>query len=699
MNMRFSCFTAAAALILVTALPAFAAIPATVQLEGVLHSTGGGPAADGVYKLTFAIYDKKADGTAVWKEGPVPVSATNGRFSFELGSVVPIKAAALVALDKQWLGVTVEGETEFARQPLHSVAFALVAGEAAKLGCSGCVEAGHIAKDAIGGAAVSFNYALSDTKGGPALKSKDLACTACVSVDELVFDKDVDLKDKTLTAAKLTSTGDISAKGTVAAAAFQGDGSKLTGIALPKGKCDKEGEVVKGIEADGSLLCVKALDAKNLPGDGLDKISGDTLGNRFDDVIKGGANKDIPDNDSNGLLDIIDVPNVGIAEAIEVYVEVSKAPLVDLNPKDGKPDFDPTDLSVFLFPPTTKDLLPQRSNMVNNFLKTPTIDNTEFPHYILHQGTGAGILALIGTWPTTTKEVAGDIHKDWIGKNPKGKWRLLIIDNKDRPSTTLDGKLVTWHIKVKTLSGNQVNVKGDTFFDGKVWGKYLGHDAKALGDKLVVGGDLQVNGTIIGTINGGIKVGVKPKNDCTAAEKATLRWDNGHGMVVCDGKLWIPALSTPAIFQGGPTSSGGGDAGYYMPFQNISVNTAPHIFTLDGNSKTLSGSGSYGRLYVQADGWYRVHVSKSGRHDYGRAYLYVSGVHVAESRTKVGDNWENHESFTKVLYIKKGQYIQLYVWAGDGSSNNYHTGTGSLNGINYQQYTWMNVEYLGPKDW
>jgi len=502
------------ALLTLLTAPAFAAIPATVLVEGALHSAGGGPVADGVYKITFSIYDKAKDGSAAWTEGPVSVQTTGGRFSHMLGSDKPIDAGKLAAPAKQWLGLKVGSDPELARTPMQSVAFALVAGQAAKLGCSGCVQAQHVANGAIPATKVGFAYAASDTKGGPALKAKTLDCTGCVKTGHLSFDKDVDLKGKALTAGKLTSSGDIAAAGVVAAKQFVGDGSKLTGIKTPAGTCKTAGEVVKGINPDGSLICVKAMDPAALPADGLDKISGNTLGNRFNDVLAGGTDKPIPDFDSNGLLDIIDVPDIGKAESFEVHIDITKAPFVDEKPKDGKPDWDPTDLTVFLFPPTTKTLPGQRSILVNDFLKKPSIDGTIYPHYVLHQGTGGGTLSLVGTWPTKTKEVKGDIHKDWLGKNPKGKWRLMILDNGDRVKSgggdeKVDGKLVKWTISMKTLSGNQVLADGDVFVNGKIWGKYQGHGAKELGGTLVVGGNLQVNGAITSNINEYVTVGGK----------------------------------------------------------------------------------------------------------------------------------------------------------------------------------------------
>jgi len=476
------------------------------MVEGALHASGGGPVADGSYNVKFTLFDKATGGTAAWSEGPVPVKTAQGRFSYALGTTKPLDAAKLAGLAKQWLQVDIGADT-MARKPLHAVAFSLYAAKAGALTCSGCLGAGHIASGAVTGQKVGFAYAASDTKGGPALKAKALDCSGCVGVAHLKFDKDVDLGGKALKAGKLTSAGDIQAAGSVAAKQFLGDGSKLTGIKIPSGDCPK-GQAVTGIDGAGKLKCAKV-------GGELDIVSGGSLTNHFVDAISGSKNKDIPDFNSNGLLDTITVPDIGTAETFEVSIEISKAPFVDVKPKDGKPDYDPSDLTILLFPPTTKALPAQRSNVVSNFLKKPEVDTTVYPNYVLHQGSGAGTLNLVATYPTKQKPVSGDLTK-WIGKNPKGKWRLLILDNADRADAagkdvTLDGKLVSWSIKLQTLSGSQVGVQGSQFVKGTLWGSYQGHDGADLGGDLKVGSGLQVakntvisgDLTVKGKINGG----------------------------------------------------------------------------------------------------------------------------------------------------------------------------------------------------
>ena len=244
------------------ATSAQAAAPSAMVVEGFLNSTGGGAAADGVYEVTFAIYNVQSGGSAAWSEGPVKVAVKGGQFSHAMGSSKALTAAMLDKLTKAWLGMKVGADPELPRQALHSVAYALIADTAKKLACSGCITSGAIAGGAIGADKVGFTFAGAKTKGGPANLALDVQCTGCVSVSELKIDKDLDLGGNALKAKAVAAA-------TVSATTFQGDGSKLTGIKTPAGECKVAGEVVKGINPDGSLKCVKAMDPKPLPADAM----------------------------------------------------------------------------------------------------------------------------------------------------------------------------------------------------------------------------------------------------------------------------------------------------------------------------------------------------------------------------------------------------------------------------------------------
>ncbi|MCO4763414.1 MAG: hypothetical protein KC502_17995, partial [Myxococcales bacterium] len=213
----------------------------------------------------------------MWSEGPVKLTVKAGRFNYALGTTKPLDMKKVAALSSQWLSVKIGADPALPRQRVHGSLFALYAKSAGALTCTGCLSATHIANGSLSATKLGFNYAGSTTKGGPA---SDLKCTGCVSVSEMKFDAGVDLAANSLKAKNGTFTGDLAA-GTVTATSFSGDGSKLTGIKIHTGECKTAGEVVKGINADGSLKCVKAMDPAGLPADGLNEISNNMLTNQF----------------------------------------------------------------------------------------------------------------------------------------------------------------------------------------------------------------------------------------------------------------------------------------------------------------------------------------------------------------------------------------------------------------------------------
>jgi hypothetical protein len=425
-------------LILIAALSApftaLAAVPTTALVEGVLLSAGGSTAADGDYELTFGVYEASAGGAAAWTE-TATVKITGGRFEHVLGSKTPIEADKIVALKAQFLSVKVGADPELPRQQLHATLFAMVAASAQSLNCVGCVGADNIAAGGVAAAKVAFNYAASSTKGGPAL---DLACTACVSVAELKFDGDVDLGGNSLKAKNGTFSGDMAAK-TVTATEFVGDGSKLTGIKTASGNCKVAGEVVKGINADGTLICIAA----GLVPDGLNEISNDLLSNQFVDTIPTAEkNVAIPDNTGAEAVSNIEFPDIGIAQSFAVTLQVSNTDLANI--------------SLVLLPPDDKKV-----------------------GYIVCDPCGEkDAKALTLELPKTALKT-GDLST-WIGKNPKGLWTLKAKDtsycivqapgNSDicDPTAKTDGKIVDWAITIQTLSNKKVAMTGDFLVSGKI---------------------------------------------------------------------------------------------------------------------------------------------------------------------------------------------------------------------------------------
>lgn len=482
-KIRAFCVLVALAGLLVSASPAFAA-PSTIGVTGAISTTTGAPAPDGDYQLTFSLWDKAAGGANLWQEGPVTLKVAGGRFHYALGATKAVSAAALAGTSP-FLEVKVGTDAPLARVPLQSVAYSLRASVADGLECSGCVNSKHIANGSVSAQAVGFAYAAAadGIKGGAAATAKALDCTGCVTTKHMKFDGDVDLAGFGLKAGKIESAGSIAAKGdgsfggslavtgaatvakltaagdgvfkgTVAAKEFVGDGSKLTGIKTPSGECKVAGEVVGGINADGSLKCVKALDPSALPADGLNEISNDLLSNQFVDSVESAKTVPIPDNSPNGALSIIDFPDIGIAQEFEIRVQIANSNVPSL--------------AVFLLPPNAPTLPADRAALVTGYPNNMKLDS-KYKHYVLANKSGTKGKALDATYPTKVKPVAGDLT-EWIGKNPKGKWRLFVVDGQFK-NNQIDGEIVKWTINIQTLSNKKVHVKGNLVLDGDIIGK------------------------------------------------------------------------------------------------------------------------------------------------------------------------------------------------------------------------------------
>jgi len=446
-----------------TTTTATAAVPSSMVLEGFLNSTGGGAAADGVYDVTFAIYNVQSGGSAAWSEGPIKVAVKNGQFNYAIGSSKPLSAATLDKLSKAWLGLKIGGDPELPRQMLRSVAYALLADTAKKVACSGCISGGALASGAVGADKVGFTFAGAKTKGGPANVALDVQCTGCVTVAELKIDKDLDLGGNALKAKAVAAA-------TVSATTFQGDGSKLTGIKIPSGECKVAGEVVKGINPDGSLKCVKAMDPKALPPDGIDEISNFLIHNQFQNTDCIPKAVPIKDNNPIGMSSELTFGDYGLAQKLDVIIDV------------------------------------KNSDLKSVVIKLWDPANTE---YLLWDKTSAGN-SLSGVWPSKTKVLKGDLTK-WVGKNPKGKWRIQVIDNKFLNNGN-DGAVNKFCVNIQTLSNKKIKIQGS----------------------LIVEGDI-TNSKGLLNLNGAVKLG--SNTPCNIANTGAIRDLNGH-IQRCNGYTW-----------------------------------------------------------------------------------------------------------------------------------------------------------------
>ena len=394
---RSALFTLCACLTALWAAPGHAVTPTTLAIDGAVTSVSGGPAADGVYPVTFSLFKAEAGGQAIWTEPVAAITVKAGGFHGVLGVQVPVKPEILV--DGAWLEVKIEPDPALPRVALRSVAYALRASRADALDCSGCIGAAQLDAAVLQPFAKSASLAKVSSSGNYA----DLLGTP-----------------KLADVATTGSYGDLNGTPKFAAVAASGAYADLTGApTLAKlGTSCGSGLVIKGLKVDGSYECVVAMDPSALPPDGLDEISNKLLTNQFVEVAASSGPVDLLDNVPGGTTATIDVPDLGLAQKLTVTVDLVNS-----------------DLST---------------------LKVTLLDPAGAA-YVLWDKTAPGT-ELKKTFADPDKLVSGDLAL-WNGKNPKGKWKLVVVDSAFL-NNTVDGKLNSWSVNVATLSSKKVAANG-----------------------------------------------------------------------------------------------------------------------------------------------------------------------------------------------------------------------------------------------
>ena len=183
-------------------------------------------------------------------------------------------------------------------------------------------------------------------------------------------------------------------------------------------------DLLAAVDAEGYLKPGGLLDQSNMPPNGLNEISNQLISNQFvDTAATSGSGLIIKDFFPPGTTDIINFPDIGIAESLTVSVNISNS------------DF----------------------STVNIELTAP--DGSQYT--LLSQGAGAGTqFATSFPVPTPVESGDGDLT-EWLGQNPKGPWQIKVVDlgflddNSDN-----DGQINSWDIKIQTLSTKKVQFNG-----------------------------------------------------------------------------------------------------------------------------------------------------------------------------------------------------------------------------------------------
>ncbi|MBI5607366.1 MAG: hypothetical protein HY902_00635, partial [Deltaproteobacteria bacterium] len=276
---------------------------------------------------------------------------------------------------------------------------------------------------------------------GAYAKSADLAAYA-KAADLVGLASKGDLSDyvKAASLAPVAGTGsynDLADKPQLAKVASTGKFTDLTDMPVlaQVGKSCGTGLVVKGLAADGSLVC-GILSEKDMPADGIDEVSNGLIFNQFVDSKAGTADVAIKDGLTAGVTDTLTFPDIGLAQKVWVAMTVNNS--------------DVSKVRIELYGPGTS---------------TP---------YVLYDGAKTGTV-LTAKFNNDLPIVSGDINKDWVGKNIAGPWSVTVKDlAAGGGSGGLDGKF-NWSINIQTLSNKKVQVKGDLIVDGTINGSTIPH--------------------------------------------------------------------------------------------------------------------------------------------------------------------------------------------------------------------------------
>jgi len=101
-------------LILVSSAFTYAAVPTSINVQGILTDLGGTPLPSGSKTFSFRIYDQQFGGNQVWPPAGAEVqgisSNSEGRWTANVGAVSPLGDAVFAGAER-WLDINVDGTT------------------------------------------------------------------------------------------------------------------------------------------------------------------------------------------------------------------------------------------------------------------------------------------------------------------------------------------------------------------------------------------------------------------------------------------------------------------------------------------------------------------------------------------------------------------------------------------------------------
>jgi subtilisin-like proprotein convertase family protein len=296
------------------------------------------------------------------------------------------------------------------------------------------------------------------------------------------------------------------------------------------------------------------MDPAGLPADGIDELSNGLIWNQFTDVFASAAALAIPDNNPIGGFSEIVVGDVGLAQKLTVSVELANS--------------DISAVQVSLYDAANQE-------------------------YVLYNKGGKKGDGIKTSYPTPTKTVSGDLTY-WVGKNPKGTWRLKVIDTAFLNNTT-DGQVVAWSVNLQTLSSKKIQVKGDLIVDGAT----------------TIGGDLKVTGKITSGSGGSYYI--------APAGTSFYRWNvwNNHDY------QWDWFWANNTWFTGGVNPSSWADSNYHAAHLSADKNLLRTLF----NQKAWAGK----MALVYAQNYVMVNTSTDGK--------FVGAMFRIKNTTASNINW------------------------------------------------------------